>query len=114
MKQEKLAPLCKHFYFLDYYLGKGLFLLLMASLILQHREMLQWLVSVALLVVISIDLIHGCLLGADPINSPPAWDSTKATTAAENNSKTTAINNIKKPAMKGSLTMKEANQQSVS
>ena len=56
--------LCKHFYFLDYYLGKGLYLLLMASLIIQHQEMIQWLIAVALLFIIGIDLIHGCLLGA--------------------------------------------------
>ena len=40
VKQEKLAPLCKHFYLLDYYLGKGLYLLLLTSLVLQHGNMI--------------------------------------------------------------------------
>ena len=34
VKHEKLAPFCKHFFFLDYYLGKGLYLLLIVSIIL--------------------------------------------------------------------------------
>jgi len=81
-----MTNVCRNFYFLDYYIGKGLYLLLLASLILQHQEMLQWIVTVALSFVIVIDMVHGCLLGAEPINPPPEWDSTKSagSTATEN------------------------------
>ena len=88
--QEKLALLCKHFFFLDYYLGKGLFLLLMSSLILQHQNMLQWIFAIALSFPIVIDLLHGCLLSAEPINPPPAFDSSTKSTAAEDTAKETA------------------------
>lgn len=66
--------MCKNFHFLDYYVGKGLFLLLLASLILQHQDMLQWIVAIALIVIITVDLVHGCLLGAEPVNDPAALD----------------------------------------
>lgn len=66
--QERLAPICKHFYFLDYYTGKGLYILLMTSLILQHSTVFQWLVAVALFAVVLVNLVYPCLFGADPIN----------------------------------------------
>ena len=85
--KPKIINLCKHFYFLDYYLGKGLYLLLLCSLILQHQDMIQWLFVLAILVAIAIDMIHGCVMGAEPINPPPDWDDAKeapkSTTASE-------------------------------
>lgn len=68
VQNERLNPICRHFYFLDYYIGKGFYLLLVSSLILQHDGILQWLVTIAVIVVVLLDVVHPCLMGSDPIN----------------------------------------------
>lgn len=65
---EKLAPICKNFYFLDYYVGKGFYVLLLTTLILQHNGVFQWLVALPLFVVVGVNFVNPCLFGADPIN----------------------------------------------
>ena len=117
--KPKIMNLCKHFYFLDYYLGKGLYLLLLASLILQHQDMIQWLFVVAILVVTVVDLIHGCIMGAEPINPPPEWDSAKeapkSTTASEKTETATKTQSKfaagKSAAMKTSISQLTISQQ---
>ena len=46
--------------------------------------MLQWICSVTILVPIIIDFYHGILISTEPINSPPAFDSSVKSTATEN------------------------------
>lgn len=65
---EKLQPICKHFYFLDYYTGKGFYILLLTSFILQHNGVIQWLIAIVLFVVVIVNMANMCLFGADPIN----------------------------------------------
>ena len=67
-RSERLAFVCRNFSFLDYHIGKGLYLMLCAFLVLQHTNVTQWLVAIAVLLVVMINLVHPCLLGADPIN----------------------------------------------
>ena len=40
VKNARLAPICRHFYFLDYYAGKAIYLLLIMSLIMQHTDVI--------------------------------------------------------------------------
>ena len=68
VQHERLAPLCRHFFFLDYYPGKGVYLLLLLSLIMQHTYALQWIIAIALLVVITINIVFPCMLNSEPIN----------------------------------------------
>jgi len=68
VKHVKLAPISHHFYFLDYYVGKGVYLLLLGTLLLQHSEVLEWIIVVAILMVVIVDFLHPCLFGAGPIN----------------------------------------------
>ena len=68
MRHERFAPICHHFYFLDYYIGKAFYLLLIAALILQHQDLLQFLIAVVILVAVALNIVHPCMLGSDPIN----------------------------------------------
>ena len=72
MAHERLAWVKLSFYFLDYHIGKGVYLLLCASLILQHQEVLQWLVAVACMIVVGINMVHPCLVGFEPVNGEGA------------------------------------------
>ena len=74
-----MAPICQHFFFLDYYVGKALYLLLMISLILQHPDVFQWFAAIAIFVVVCIDFIHPCLFGAEPVNGEGAMVRTAET-----------------------------------
>ena len=63
----------KHnFYFLDYHFGKGIYLLLCASLVLQHPDVLQWLICVACFIAVGVNMVHPCLIGMDPVNGEGA------------------------------------------
>ena len=42
--------------------------MLCGFLVLQHTNVTQWLIALAVLAVAIVNLIHPCLLGADPIN----------------------------------------------
>jgi len=64
----RLAFVVEHFAFLDYHIGKGLYLLLLISFILQHPYVMQWLMSIVLFVVVVFNLIHPCIFGSNPIN----------------------------------------------
>ena len=66
--EGKLASLCKGFHFLDYHIGKALFLLLCATFIWQHTYVVEWLINIAIMIVVIVNFVHPCLLGAQPIN----------------------------------------------
>ena len=72
ISSERLAWVKLSFYFLDYHIGKALYLLLCASLILQHSDVLQWLVAVACFIIVGVNFVHPCLIGLDPINGEGA------------------------------------------
>ena len=40
VKNARLAPILRNFYFLDYYAGKAIYLLLLMSLIMQHTDVI--------------------------------------------------------------------------
>lgn len=67
---ERLAFIVEHFRFLDYHIGKGLYLLLLISIIMQHPDVMQWLISMVLLVAVVLNMVHPCIFGANPINGP--------------------------------------------
>ena len=67
-KSDRLASICNNFYFLDYHIGKGLYLMLCGFLVLQHTNVTQWLIALAVISVALVNLVHPCLLGATPIN----------------------------------------------
>ena len=47
--------------------------MLCGFLVLQHTNVTQWLIALAVLVVAIVNLVHPCLLGADPINGEMAY-----------------------------------------
>ena len=72
VKGDWHGPIYRSYYFLDYYIGKGFYLLLLVALILQHRDVAQYLIVCAIMIVIAADFIYPCLLTNEPINGESA------------------------------------------
>ena len=65
---ERLCWIVDYFCFLDFHINKGLYLLLLLTFILQHNDVIQWLIAIPLFAIIMINFVHPCVMGGDPVN----------------------------------------------
>ena len=65
---ERLCWIVDYFCFLDFHINKGLYLLLLLTFILQHNDVIQWLIGIPLFAIIMINFVHPCVMGGDPVN----------------------------------------------
>ena len=68
VQNERLAWIVEHFCILDYHIGKGAYLLLLLTFVLQHRDVIQWLIAIPLFAVVLINFVHPCVMGGSPVN----------------------------------------------
>lgn len=69
VQKWSLDVVSRSFYFLDYHAGKAFLLTLVATLILQHTDVLQVLAALVIYAIALINLAHCVLFGSAPISS---------------------------------------------